>query len=115
MIDPGETPREAAVRELREESGQLPAGELRFTGYARFALAPDRRAEYGAVFTGRARDPSLPFQPNDEISAVRWWDLRGDLAGPAQEPTGTVRTVAEPVQALDVYLAGLTRTAVDGV
>ncbi|WP_328430393.1 NUDIX domain-containing protein [Streptomyces sp. NBC_00443] len=38
----GESARQAAARELREESGQEPDGPLRFIGYAGFELAPDR-------------------------------------------------------------------------
>ncbi|WP_410671133.1 NUDIX hydrolase [Amycolatopsis sp. cmx-4-68] len=93
-IDPGETPREAAARELREETGHVPDGQLRFTGFARFALAPGPRAEYGALFTGRADGVSRPFRPNDEIAAIRWWDLREPLLS---------------LQPLDAYLAGLSR------
>ncbi|WP_248844514.1 hypothetical protein OH797_37570 [Streptomyces anulatus] len=33
------------MRELAEETGQQAAEELRFIGYARFVLAPDRRTE----------------------------------------------------------------------
>ncbi|MFD7136480.1 NUDIX hydrolase [Streptomyces sp. NPDC059894] len=93
-IEEGETPRQAATRELLEESGQEPDGPLRFIGYAGFVLAPDRRAEYAALFAGRATSPR-DFQPNEEIAAVRWWDLREAL--PAR------------VQLLDAHLARLTR------
>ncbi len=52
LIDPGETPRQAAVRELREESG-LRAEDLTFAGYARFVLGAERRVEYAAVYALR--------------------------------------------------------------
>ncbi|MFE9682028.1 NUDIX hydrolase [Streptomyces sp. NPDC006285] len=93
-IEQGETPRQAAVRELLEESGQEPAGPLGFVGYAGFVLAPDQRAEYLAVFAGHCagvRD----FQANEETTAIRWWDLREELPG--------------HVGPLDAYLAELTR------
>ncbi|MEV8415352.1 NUDIX domain-containing protein, partial [Streptomyces niveus] len=51
-IEQGESPRQAALRELFEESGQEPDGPLRFVGYAKFVLAPDQRIEYLAVFAG---------------------------------------------------------------
>lgn len=73
LIDPGETPREAAVRELREESGEE-ADDLSFAGYARFRLGPERRLEYGAVFTGRVSRPGNAFVPGEEIGACLWWD-----------------------------------------
>ncbi|MFY1635290.1 NUDIX hydrolase [Solwaraspora sp. WMMB335] len=72
MIDRGKTPREAAVREFAEETGQ-DAPVIAYSGLATFRLKPDNRLEYAAVFTaaliGRA-----PFEPNDEVDAIRWWD-----------------------------------------
>ncbi|GAA3310423.1 NUDIX domain-containing protein [Streptomyces cinereospinus] len=41
MIEPGETPRQAAARELLEETGHGPGGPLRLVGYARYLLAPE--------------------------------------------------------------------------
>lgn len=93
-VEDGESPRQAAVRELLEESGQEPDGPLQFIGYAGFVLAPEPRAEYAALFAGRTtivRD----FQANEEIAAIRWWNLRDPLPG--------------RVQPLDAYLARLTR------
>jgi 8-oxo-dGTP pyrophosphatase MutT (NUDIX family) len=96
QIEPDETPRQAAARELLEETNHVAEGQLRFVGFARFILAPDQHAEYGALFTGQAGDASQLFQPNDEITAIRWWDLRESLPG--------------QLQPLDAYLAELTRT-----
>jgi 8-oxo-dGTP diphosphatase len=51
MIDPGETPRQAAVRELREETG-IHVDDMVFLGYARFVLGTDLKAhltEYGVL------------------------------------------------------------------
>ncbi|MET8831106.1 NUDIX hydrolase [Streptomyces sp. NPDC004610] len=104
LIDPGESPREAAVRELWEESGQRPAGALRFTGYARFVLAPEGRTEYGALFTGEAaQNPPGMFRPNVETMAVHWWDVREPLGAPQEALLGA------PIQPLDACLAELTR------
>ncbi|WP_458247364.1 NUDIX domain-containing protein [Streptomyces sp. MAI_2237] len=94
-IDPGETPREAAARELLEETDHAAEGRLSFAGFARFTLVPDQRAEYGALFTGQAADGTRRFTPNAEIVAVRWWDLREPLPG--------------PLQPLDACLAELSR------
>ncbi|MEV7287248.1 NUDIX domain-containing protein [Streptomyces sp. NPDC093252] len=74
LIDLGERPCEAAVRELWEESGQRPAGALRFTGYARFVL---RRRSLGGV-RGRARGrggdgvTDARGHPSSMTSAMRW-------------------------------------------
>jgi 8-oxo-dGTP pyrophosphatase MutT (NUDIX family) len=93
-IEEGETPRQAAARELLEESGQQPDEPLRFVGYARFVLAPDQRVEHLALYAGSCAETGA-FEPTEEISAIRWWDLLERLPG--------------YVQPLDAYLAALTR------
>ncbi len=93
-IEEGESPRQAAARELLEESGQQPDERLQFVGYARFVLASDRRAEYLALYAGSCAK-TRAFEPTEEISAIRWWDLLERLPG--------------NVQPLDAYLAALTR------
>ncbi|TQS23436.1 NUDIX hydrolase [Microbispora sp. KK1-11] len=94
LIDPGETPRQAAVRELREESG-LRTEDLTFAGYARFVLGAGRRVEYAAVYALRVPGPHGGFVPNDEIAAIGWWDGATPLPG--------------RVQQLDVLLGRLAR------
>ncbi|MFG2828198.1 NUDIX hydrolase [Streptomyces sp. NPDC048434] len=97
MIEPGESPRQAAVRELFEESGQEPDGPLRFVGYPGFLLGAAQHAEYGALFTGNALG-LRGFEANDEIASLCWWDLSTSLPG--------------RVAHLDVYLARLSRATV---
>lgn len=100
-IEAGEQPRAAAVRELREETGQLvPEEALRFVGYARTALGPTQRVLYGAVFTGEVARP-LPFVPNDEVSATHW------RAGLEPLPGGGL------VQTVDEYVVELCRVVPD--
>jgi 8-oxo-dGTP diphosphatase len=74
MIDPDETPRQAAIREFVEETGQ-PAPKVAYGGVATFRLMPDRRLEYAAVYVaelpGRA-----PFVANNEVEQLEWWDGR---------------------------------------
>ncbi|MFH8805415.1 NUDIX hydrolase [Streptomyces sp. NPDC017936] len=96
LLEPGESPRQAAVRELAEESGQVPRDSLRFVGYAGFLLGPAQRAEYGALFTGHAL-PHRDFRTDREIEAVRWWDLSAPLPG--------------RISGIDVYLTRLTLAA----
>lgn len=95
-IEPGETPRQAAVRELREESG-YEAEALGFAGFAHFHLVSRSRTEYAALYTGRA-GRSHPFAPDGEITAITWWDGTRPLPG--------------RVQVMDVTLARMSRTGV---
>ncbi|GAA2089936.1 hypothetical protein GCM10009801_54550 [Streptomyces albiaxialis] len=93
-IEPGETARAAAVREVREETGQRVREEdLRFVGFSRTALGPERGVLEGALFTGEIPGP-LPFAPNSEITAIHW-------RGPGEPlPYGRVQTVDEYLVAL---------------
>ncbi|WP_049575922.1 NUDIX domain-containing protein [Streptomyces sp. SBT349] len=94
-IEPGESAREAAARELREESNQRVApAALRFVGFARTAL-PDRRVLRGALYQAEAAERDA-FEPTEEIAGIRWWNLEDPLPG------GRVQTV-------DAYLAALAR------
>ncbi|WP_324612197.1 NUDIX hydrolase [Streptomyces sp. MMG1533] len=99
-IEEGESPRQAAARELLEESGQEPDGPLRFMGYAGFVLPPDQRAEYAALFAGSTTD-RRDFQASEEIAAIHWWNLRDALPG--------------RVQPLDAYLAQLAHELSPGL
>jgi 8-oxo-dGTP pyrophosphatase MutT (NUDIX family) len=94
-IEPGETPRRAAARELAEESGQRvgPDG-LAFVGFARTAL-PSKRVLRGALYHVDIADPA-PFEATEEISAIHWWNQEDPL------PYGRLQTV-------DAYLAALDR------
>jgi 8-oxo-dGTP pyrophosphatase MutT (NUDIX family) len=72
MREPGEAPRQAAVRELDEETGIAPA-ELDFALVAEFSLQRPSRHEYAAVYrTSLGRAPVLLV--NDEASAFQWWE-----------------------------------------
>ena len=68
----GESPRECALRELEEETGQK-VTDAEFRGVMEFRLQPDRRTEFGALY--RAVLAELrPFTPNSEASEIVWWD-----------------------------------------
>jgi 8-oxo-dGTP diphosphatase len=84
-----ESPRDAAWRELHEETGQRP-GELQYVGVATIRFGDDGRLEYAALFTARIVDP-LPFAPNSEIEKTYWWDVTDDLRGMAEIDTYLAR------------------------
>jgi 8-oxo-dGTP diphosphatase len=91
MLEPGESPAQAARREYVEETGQ-PLPELSFYGLALFRLAPDDRLEYAAIYLARI-GAIEPFAPTEEIGAIRLWEpstpgegvsvLDADIARPA--------------------------------
>lgn len=73
MLDPGETAREAAVRELAEETGITATTAPEFAAVAEFELRRPARREYAAIYRVGLRDrPRLLV--NDEISDFLWWD-----------------------------------------
>jgi 8-oxo-dGTP pyrophosphatase MutT (NUDIX family) len=83
MREPGETPREAAVRELREETG-IHAVDLAFAAVAEFDLTKPDRRELLAVY--RLDLPAPPrLTVNDEALAFRWW-LPSDPVGADMSP-----------------------------
>lgn len=81
VIDDGETPRQCAVRELREETNQY-ASSILFKGLMKFHLQPgfrsSERIEYGALFSGHV-DEMASFVENDEAATITWWDGQSDF------------------------------------
>ncbi len=72
LIEAGETPAEAAIRELEEESSQR-VTSLTYAGIALLRLS-DGVLEMGAIFTVEL-DALQPFTPNSEESGLMVWDL----------------------------------------
>ncbi|WP_409491281.1 NUDIX hydrolase [Amycolatopsis sp. cmx-11-12] len=71
MRETGESPREAAVRELGEETG-IHGADLSFAAVAEFDLTNPERRELLAVYRVQLRDvPRLTV--NDEALDFRWW------------------------------------------
>jgi 8-oxo-dGTP pyrophosphatase MutT (NUDIX family) len=89
MAEPGETPHETAVRELREETGVDVAG-LTFAAVADFDLTNPPRRETLAVYRTRLATVP-PLAVNDEVLDFRWW--------PPADP------VAEDMSPLDAEIA----------
>ncbi|MGB1285988.1 MAG: NUDIX domain-containing protein [Aggregatilineales bacterium] len=83
-IEPGEQPHEAAIRELYEEAGQQ-VETVRYVARLKFAFAPDRRLEFGALYTATT-DTLLDFTPNEEVSEIMLWDMQT----PYPEPDGKI-------------------------
>ena len=77
-IEPGETAREAAIRELFEETHQR-ASELTFRGISRMQK-PTGEICYQAVFTGVV-ERLEPFvaTDEDEMSDIMLWDLEENI------------------------------------
>ncbi|MFJ8667167.1 NUDIX hydrolase [Streptomyces sp. NPDC093600] len=79
-LEPGESPREGAVRELREETGWegIVPGELLCTWEHDFTRAgvPVRQHEHIYVAHGPRRDPAgdlAAAHAEDRIQRGRWW------------------------------------------
>lgn len=78
MLAPGETARQAAVRELAEETG-VSTTDLDFTAVVEFEPQRPTRREYAAVYrTVLQVRPQLVV--NDEVSDFQWWDPRSPLS-----------------------------------
>lgn len=74
MREQGETARQAAVRELAEETG-IVAAELASAAVAGFVLTRPARREYAAVY--RLMLDAVPqLAGDDEVLDFRWWDPR---------------------------------------
>lgn len=88
-IEPGESARVSAARELKEESSnECEVAQLRFLfSYELFLFGtrfdPDPRAEVGALFEVAVHHVAS-FIPNEEIGATLWWsgsELSHELDG----------------------------------
>ncbi len=75
LVEPGEAPRVAAVREFFEESGQT-AENVRFLGRIRVEEPAKNHIIVGAIFGCEVLE-LIPFTPNDEIEAVALWPGEG--------------------------------------
>ena len=77
-IDEGETAREAAIRELYEETHQKNE-MLEFKGLFKVEDAKGN-IKYQAIFV-RHQEELLPFEHNinDEMSEIKLWDMKEDI------------------------------------
>ena len=77
-IDSGETAREAAIRELYEETHQRNE-QLEFRGLFKVEDAKGQ-IKYQAIFTCQ-QEELIPFEhtENDEMTEIRLWDMQEDI------------------------------------
>ncbi|OKK05856.1 NUDIX hydrolase [Streptomyces sp. CB03234] len=101
-LEPGESPREGALRELREETGwcDVEPGPLLCTWEHDFTRAgvPVRQHEYIYLAHGPRRDPAdeaAAARAADTILTWRWWTPH-DLAAPDAEPVWPPRLAELP-------------------
>lgn len=99
MIEAGETPRAAASRELREETGvALSADDLTWIGLATFELVNPGRTEHAAIYAVELVE--LPAtSASDELVNLGWFDLD--------------ETTDEVLAPLDLKIAQLTAMGSD--
>ena len=71
-IENNESPRDCAIRELKEETNQE-ISDLKFKGIMKFQLQPDNRIEYGALYIGKLKN-FIEFDENDEIKEIKLWN-----------------------------------------
>ena len=76
-IEPGESARACAERELLEESGQV-ASALTFAGVMEFSKYPDGHFEYGALYFVEL-DSVTEVESTDEAESVMLWDLESHI------------------------------------
>lgn len=76
LLEPGETLRECAIREMLEETNQIP-GTIDFKGLMKFTLK-NGKTEYGGLFSAYM-DNERPFLENNEASKIIFWDESKDI------------------------------------
>jgi len=83
FIDEGESAEDAAVREMKEETGYL-VSETRFFGLMKFYAADRERDEYGAVYLSKY-DKTHEFISNPETSDLTIYRDRSQIKGHISE------------------------------
>jgi 8-oxo-dGTP diphosphatase len=72
IINPGEAPHDAAVRELAEETGQK-VSALNYKGLCLLGLHPNNELELGAIYQCELEQLE-PFVTNEETTKMMFWD-----------------------------------------
>ena len=71
LLETGETLRECALREMLEETNQIPQ-RIDFKGLMKFTLK-NGKTEYGGLFSAFI-DSERPFLENNEANRIIFWD-----------------------------------------
>ncbi len=72
-----ETPKECAIRELYEETGQLVKG-LEFKGLLKTKKSISQETKYNPVYFAEVVKLQ-PFLENEETSEIKLWDLKEEI------------------------------------
>ncbi len=72
-----ESPKECAIRELYEETGQK-VEDLTFQGLAKIRNLETQHLKYNPVYFSKVSHLT-PFIPNDEMERIILWDLASDI------------------------------------
>lgn len=76
MLEEGESLRQCALRELLEETNQIPS-RMWFRGLMKFHLR-NGKTEYGGLFCAYI-DETRPFQSNEEAGEIVFWDGKEEI------------------------------------
>ncbi|HEX9897049.1 MAG TPA: NUDIX hydrolase [Dehalococcoidales bacterium] len=76
-IEQGETPHTCILRELKEETGQVPTS-IQLEGVMQVFSKEKNQVVYGALYSGN-QDIVMPFTENSEVSQIIYWDGRSDI------------------------------------
>jgi 8-oxo-dGTP diphosphatase len=72
-----ETPKECAIRELYEETGQL-VSNLEFKGLLKSRKTTNGQIKFNPVYFAQTEEMQ-PFKENEEISRITLWDLKEEI------------------------------------
>lgn len=74
----GETPKECAIRELYEETGQM-VTDLKFKGLLKSKKTINGEIKFNPVYFANIEELQ-PFKENEETSKIMLWDLKEEIA-----------------------------------
>jgi 8-oxo-dGTP diphosphatase len=97
-IEPGETARDAGLRELREESGQTPA-TLNYAGLILLRLKKNNEFKAGVLYSAEI-EQIQPFEANGKSAKIMFWDFQSEVAEYVNEISIALAKIDEPGKAI---------------